>query len=267
VGHWVAQHRRGLAQAFQIATLVALTAVNVLQLGMDPLTDAAEGAEVLGAVGDAAAEAGETAAGASDAAAGAGEAAAGAGEATAGAGGAAAGAGGAAAGAGETATAAGDAASGAGDAAAEGTSVASKINTALSSLGGRAALGAGLGASGSTINQLAYNHKINGVEVLIGAASGAAGGIVPTNTFVGATLSGGITGTLNDLGTQLYTNRGHVNFIELGGEAANGALTGGAGFRGGEGMISSELGKTLYGGGFGLFNGSLDPWPTLVGSL
>jgi hypothetical protein len=70
VGKVIAAHAKGLEQAALVAGAVVLTVVNVAQLGLDPLTDAAEGADIAGAVAvgadtavDTGAEAGADAAG------------------------------------------------------------------------------------------------------------------------------------------------------------------------------------------------------------
>ncbi len=67
VGHYVAKHAKVIAEVGMTVAAVALTVVNVVQLGLDPVTDAAEAADV-GALAadvgaDAAADAGGEAAG------------------------------------------------------------------------------------------------------------------------------------------------------------------------------------------------------------
>jgi hypothetical protein len=59
-GRWIAARRTGIVQGLLIAGAVLLTAVNVLQLGLDPVTDAAEGADVAALAGNTAVEAGDT---------------------------------------------------------------------------------------------------------------------------------------------------------------------------------------------------------------
>jgi hypothetical protein len=59
-GRWIAKHRVGLTQALLIAGAVALTVINVLQLGLDPVTDAAEGADITALAGEAGEEAVES---------------------------------------------------------------------------------------------------------------------------------------------------------------------------------------------------------------